>query len=112
MTAISVQHDAHRKLRVPLDKLFARNNVRRLEPRITACVERLCDRLRGFAESGEVVNLTNAFSSLTTDAISATIFEEPSDYLGDPDFNEAWYDTLKRGTRSVPLFKHLPAVIA
>jgi cytochrome P450 len=111
MTAISVQHDAHRKLRVPLDKLFARHNIRRMEPRMVARVERLGARLREFAGGDQVVNLTNAFSSLTTDAISSTIFQEPSDYLGDPEFNDAWYDTLKHGTKSVPLFKHLPAVV-
>ncbi|KAJ6437467.1 Cytochrome P450 [Purpureocillium lavendulum] len=52
--------------------------------------------------------MTNALSSLTTDVISSIIFEEPSDYLGDPDFNDKWYETLKMGTLSVPLFKQMP----
>ncbi|KAI0424676.1 cytochrome P450 [Xylaria sp. FL1042] len=111
MTAISVAHDAHRRLRAPLDKLFARNSILRIESRITDRVTRLCDRLSCYEGTGEVVNLTNALSSLTTDIISSVIFEESSDYLGDPDFNNEWYETLKQGTRCVFVFKHLPWVI-
>jgi len=111
MTAISTSHDAHRRLRAPLDKLFVRGSILRVEPRVVARTERMCDRLRSYQGTGEVVGLTNALSSLTTDIISSIIFEEPSDYLGDPNFNDRWYDTLKKGTLSVPLFKHMPWII-
>lgn len=111
MTAISASHDAHRRLRAPLDKLFARGSIIRIEQRVISRVERMCERLRGHKDAGEVVNLTNALSSLTTDIISSIIFDEPSDYLGDPDFNNKWYNTLKQGTRSVPLFKHMPWMV-
>lgn len=112
MTAISTHHDAHKRLRAPLDRLFARGSVIRMEPRIISRVERLLARLESYKGTGQVVNLTNALSSLTTDVISSVIFEEPSDYLGDPDFNAAWYHTLKMGTLSVPLFKHMPWMIS
>ncbi|TRX94663.1 hypothetical protein FHL15_004435 [Xylaria flabelliformis] len=112
MTAISICHDAHRRLRVPIYKLFVRSSILRIESRISERVAKLCDRLSYYRGTGEVVNLTNALSSLTTDIISSVIFEEPSDYLGDPNFNSEWYETLKWGTRSVFLFKHLPWVIS
>jgi cytochrome P450 len=108
MTAISTGHDAHRHLRMPLEKLFARHSILRIEPRVILRTEKLCARLESYGGSGEAVNLTNAFSSLTTDIISSVIFEEPSDYLSDPDFNDEWYQTLKMGTLSVPLLKHMP----
>ncbi|KAI3320681.1 cytochrome P450 [Xylariaceae sp. AK1471] len=111
MTAISVSHDAHRRLRVPIDKLFMRSSIMRIESRVADRTARLCDRLSSYQGTGEVVNLTNALSSLTTDIISSVIFEEPSDYLGDPDFNSEWYETLKWGTQSVFMFKHLPWTI-
>ncbi|KAI8946629.1 cytochrome P450 [Xylaria longipes] len=112
MTAISKSHNAHRRLRVPVDKLFVRSSILRIESRVSDRVARLCDRLTYYRGTGEVVNLTNALSSLTTDIISSVIFEEPSDYLGDPDFNSEWYETLKWGTRSVFMFKHLPWVVS
>lgn len=83
----------------------------RIERRVAVRVERLCGRLDAYKGTGEVVNLTNALSSLTTDVISSIIFEEPSDYLGDPNFNEEWYHTLKMGTMSIPLFQHLPWLV-
>jgi cytochrome P450 len=108
MTAISTGHDAHRRLRMPLEKLFARHSILRIEPRVISRTEKLCARLESYRGSGEAVNLTNAFSSLTTDIISSVIFEEPSDYLSDPNFNADWYQTLKMGTLSIPLLKHMP----
>jgi hypothetical protein len=108
MTAISTNHDAHRRLRMPLEKLFARHSILRIEPRVISRTEKLCARLESYRGSSEAVNLSNAFSSLTTDIISSVIFEEPSDYLSDPDFNDEWYQTLKMGTVSVPLLKHMP----
>ncbi|KAK5636379.1 hypothetical protein RRF57_012091 [Xylaria bambusicola] len=112
MASISHRHDAHRHLRAPVDTIFARNRILPFESRIVDRVARLCDRLSHYRGTGEVVNLSNAFSSLTTDVISSVIFEEPSDYLGDPNFNSDWFDTLKRGTRSVFVFKHLPWIIS
>lgn len=60
-----------------------------------------------------------------TDAISVIFHEEPTDYLGDPEFNTAWcvlcrcpfaetnadtyrYNTLKMGTATIPLLTQLP----
>lgn len=111
MAGISHKHDAHRRLRAPLDIIFARNRIIPYESRIADRVTKLCDRLSYYQGTGEVVNLSNAFSSLTTDVISSVIFEEPSDYLGDPDFNSEWFETLKRGTRSVFVFKHSPWIV-
>lgn len=111
MTAISVPHDSHKRLRAPIDRLFARYSIMRIEARVVARTEGLHGRLGAYQGTGEVVNLTNALSSLTTDIISSVIFEEPSDYLGAADFNEEWYHTLKMGTLNVPLFKHMPMII-
>lgn len=109
---ISATHEAHRRLRAPLDRLFARASIARVEPRIVARTQKLCDRLSAFKDTGEVISLSDAISSLTTDIISSIIFEDPSDYLGSPDFNKRWYRTLKMGTKSVPIFKNLPWVVS
>jgi hypothetical protein len=83
----------------------------RIEPRVVARTERMCDRLQSYQNTGEVVNLTNVLSSLTTDVILSIIFDEPSDYPGGPNLNDQWYDTLKKATRSTPLFKRMPWMI-
>lgn len=108
MTAISTTHHAHRRLRMPLEKLFARHSILRIEPCVISRTEKLCARLESYRGSGEAANLINAFSSLTTDIISSVIFEDSSDYLSDLNFNDEWSQTLKMGTLSVPLLKHMP----
>ncbi|KAI1345413.1 hypothetical protein F5Y01DRAFT_62346 [Xylaria sp. FL0043] len=67
MTAISIAHDAHRRLRVPLDQLCARNSILRMKSRIFDRATRLCDRLSCYEGTGEVVNLATALSSLTVE---------------------------------------------
>lgn len=111
MTALSTSHEALRRLRASLDKLFTRGSILRIEPRVVVRAERMCERLRSYQDTGEVVNLTNVLSSLTTDIISSIIFDEPRDYLGDPNFNNEWYDTLTKGRRSTPLFENMPWMI-
>lgn len=44
------------------------------------------------------------------DVISSVLFDEPSDMVDDPTFNEAWFETLKTGTFNRPLFAHLPGL--
>ncbi len=66
MTDISTAHDSHRRARSALTAFFSRAGITRVEPRVVARVRKLCDRLKVLQDSGTVVNLTNAFSSLTT----------------------------------------------
>jgi cytochrome P450 len=51
MTAISTTHDAHRRLRMPLEKLFARHSILRIEPRVISRTEKLCARLESYRGS-------------------------------------------------------------
>jgi cytochrome P450 len=53
MTAISTNHDAHRRLRMPLEKLFARHSILKIEPRVMSRTEKLCARLESYRGSGE-----------------------------------------------------------
>ncbi|KAI9699827.1 MAG: hypothetical protein M1836_002862 [Candelina mexicana] len=108
MTAISTHHEAHRRARAPLEPFFSTAGITRTEARVVARVKKLCQRVNTLKGSGNVINFSYALSSLTTDVISSVIFEESSDYLGAADFNVAWFDTLKRGTLTHPLFAHLP----
>ncbi|KAL2818628.1 cytochrome P450 [Aspergillus granulosus] len=91
MVARFTDHDAHRAARVPINRFFSRASITRVEPRVMARVQKFCHRLQIAADTGMVVNISNALNSLTSDIISSTIFEEPSDFLEDPDFNGEWY---------------------
>lgn len=96
-----------------------------MEQHVLERVHKLCARFRTIQGTGKVVNITNALNSVTTgrmlsrniklsaktahsDAVSSILFVEPSDYLGDPNFNEAHFSNLKLGILSVPIFAILP----
>ena len=66
MTAVSTSHDMHRAARAPLDPFFSKAGVTRMEKRVLARVQKLCDRLRMVQGTGQAISLTNALSSLTT----------------------------------------------
>ncbi|KAE8328708.1 cytochrome P450 [Aspergillus sergii] len=103
-----LSHDKHRALRGQVSRLFTRAGVSQHESRIVARIQVLSQRMYGFMSNGKPVNLHDAFSSLAADAISVIFHEESTDYLGDPDFNTAWYNTLKMGTATIPLLAQLP----
>ncbi|KAI2135411.1 hypothetical protein LOZ29_003921 [Ophidiomyces ophidiicola] len=90
LAAISRTHEDHRLSRVPLDPFFSRAGIVKAEPRVVERVKRLRNRLNALVDKGVPINLTHALSSLTTDIISSVIFDEPSDYLADPTFNDQW----------------------
>ncbi|KAE9371229.1 cytochrome P450 [Stipitochalara longipes BDJ] len=108
MIAISQDHDMHRQARGVLDPFFSKAKLTKMEQRVQDRVQILCDRFRSIQGTDTVVNITNAINSLTSDSVSSLIFEDPSDYLGDADFNETYFSRLKSGVLSVPIFAHLP----
>ncbi|KAK2749435.1 hypothetical protein FQN57_006369 [Myotisia sp. PD_48] len=108
MAAVSEKDELHRITRVPLDPFFSKVGIVRVEPRVLQRVKKLCGRFDALADTGKPVNITHAVGSLANDVISSILFEEPSDYLGDEDFNASWFEILKKGTMTVPLLAHLP----
>ncbi|KAL2808262.1 cytochrome P450 [Aspergillus granulosus] len=108
MVAVSTTHDMHRATRAPLDPFFSMAGIRRVEPRVVQIIEKFRKKLGAFVNTGKPVNLTHAFGSLTTDVVSCMLFEEPSDYLGDPTFNAEWFNLLKKGVVTIPLLAHMP----
>jgi len=52
--------------------------------------------------------MTDQTNTNIVDIVSSMLFEQPSDFLDDPDFNQKWFETMKMGTLSQPLFANLP----
>ncbi|KAE8373395.1 cytochrome P450 [Aspergillus bertholletiae] len=111
VSSLLLSHDSHRALRGQISRVFTRTAVGQQESRLVARIQVLSQRMDGFVRSGKPVRLHDAFSSLTAgmcNAISVIFHEESTDYLGDPDFNDAWYDNLRMGIATVPLLAELP----
>lgn len=68
--ASAVSHDLHRLRRSSLNPFFSKAAVIRLEERIQSRVSILCERLSGFLDRGEIVDISVAMTSLTLDIIT------------------------------------------
>jgi hypothetical protein len=68
--ASAVSHDLHRIRRGAMNAFFSKAAVSRLEERIQSRIRVLCERLSGFLERGEIVDMGVAMTALTLDVIT------------------------------------------
>ena len=61
----TAEHDLHKKRRAALLPFFSMASVRKLQPVIQERVNVLLDRLKGFKNTGEVLNASCMFAALT-----------------------------------------------
>jgi cytochrome P450 len=87
-------HNVHRMRRAALNPFFAKRSVVSLEPRIYDRITKLCNRLAGFIESGEVVRLDVAMMALTMDVITEYCYGFSDNYIAEPDFKASWKEAM------------------
>jgi cytochrome P450 len=84
-------HELHRRRRAPLNPFFSKQNIRRLEPVLHRCLERILGRLARNAQSGEPMKMNMLFNATTSDIISDYCFGESYNNLDKEDFNEPYF---------------------
>lgn len=90
----TASHELHRVRRAALNPFFSRRSVVRLEPVIQLHVDKLRARLERSADSGEPVNLTDAFTALSADVIGDFAFGKRYGFLDADDFNPGWHKLM------------------
>jgi cytochrome P450 len=86
----TVDHDIHRQRRAALNPFFSTRSVTRLEPIIRAQVDKLHAKLILSRNSGQAVNLSDAFACLSADVISDCAFGKSYGLLELPSFAPWW----------------------
>jgi cytochrome P450 len=86
----TVDHDIHRQRRAALNPFFSKKSVTELEPIIRAQVIKLCGKLALFKDSGQPINLSDAFACLSADVISDCAFGKTYGLLDSEDFAPEW----------------------
>ncbi|KAF4544715.1 Cytochrome p450 [Lasiodiplodia theobromae] len=110
----TASHELHRVRRAALNPFFSRRSVVRLEPVIQLHIDKLRARLERSADSGEPVNLTDAFTALSADVIGDFAFGKRYGFLDAEDFNPGWHKLmldLSRGTHLMKQFGWLYTVL-
>jgi cytochrome P450 len=77
---LTLDHDLHRLRRNALNRYFSKGAVSEFEPYIRETAEKLCRRLKSYANLGPVT-ISTAYSSFTTDIITEYCFEKSFNFL-------------------------------
>jgi cytochrome P450 len=100
----TLDHDLHRIRRAPLNPFFSKQKIAKLEPVIQRQIDKLCERIEGFATEGEdedgkqVVNVLNvryAYAAFTMDVATEYAMAKSTGNLDHPDFNPAFQNMLR-----------------
>ena len=95
----AMDHDLHKSRRSAVSNFFSKRSVSMLEPLVLTSVEKLIHRLKG----DKIVNLNNAFTTITIDIISAYCFGECMNSLDCPEYGKQWLEMLHGGIQMRPL---------
>ncbi|KAE8361743.1 cytochrome P450 [Aspergillus caelatus] len=104
----AVSHDTHRMRRGALSPFFSKAAVTKVEPIIYSAVDKLISRIEEVVESSGFVDLTMAFSCMTTDIVTQYAFAESSRFLENPTFTPNFHEAILAGTRMGCWARHFP----
>ncbi|KAL8720262.1 MAG: hypothetical protein Q9225_002860 [Loekoesia sp. 1 TL-2023] len=90
---LTTDHDLHRRRRKPLEPLFSRLGVSRLQLMLAEVVEKLASRIEAFRGTHSVIRLDHAFSAFSGDIIGRICWEDKKEFLDDPAFAPEWSDS-------------------
>ena len=114
--AFTTDHDLHAHRRNAVSPYFSMQSIRALEPRITAVVQQMMDRLHNAYNSGSVVNLYHLFAGYALDIITEYAFgkEGSMNFMSNPDFGKYWSDLTVAQIPNNPFarqFKMAPKIL-
>ncbi|KAL6884430.1 cytochrome P450 [Trichoderma evansii] len=109
--ASAVSHDQHRLRRSSINPFFSKAAVLRLEERIQSRVRILCERLSGFLERGEIVDISVAMTSLTLDIITEYSFGESWNLMDKDDLSYNFVKVMRGGFETLQVRKLFNSII-
>lgn len=83
----TIPHDVHRQRRSAVANFFSSANVRKLEPIVSTCLEKILSRMESASKKGEVMLLNYVFKAATSDIITKYAFGHSSNFLDYLDYN-------------------------
>ncbi|KAK2623556.1 hypothetical protein QTJ16_007110 [Diplocarpon rosae] len=111
-TIATVPHELHRRRRMPMNRLFSKTSIAKLEPLIQSTVDKLVARLRTFQQSSEVVPMHLAWACATADIISTYAFGQNSNYVETaPAFRCGLYETIRSTTKAAQAMKQISWIL-
>ena len=94
-----------------MSPFFSKKSIQALEPFVKEKVDHLILRLSQACQSGDVVNLSYAYSGLTMDVISGYCFGDDMQSLDRKEFGREWLDIMHDGIQIRPVGRQFPWLI-
>ncbi|KAK8153209.1 putative cytochrome P450 [Phyllosticta citribraziliensis] len=105
-------HNAHRRRRGALARLFTVANVAKVEPALLRHLQKLFSRMEGARRTGETFNCSDAFRCLTMDTISGMTEPRCRNVLDSPDFARSFHRTVRVASASMTWQRYVPVLAA
>ena len=90
----TVDHDAHRRRRGAISKVFSKDAVRKLEPIMKSNLKTLFCRMDEARDKKEPLNLLAVYGAFTNDLISQYAYGSNSHWLEAHGFNQGFFDMV------------------
>jgi cytochrome P450 len=104
----TIHHELHRIRRGALNRYFSKAAIAKLEPLIHNLADRLCNKLLARKGDGKPIEITMAYSCLTTDIISSYAFGQAEGFLDQPDFTPNLRATILATAGPTAYVRQLP----
>ncbi|KAI4095840.1 MAG: hypothetical protein LQ344_001394 [Seirophora lacunosa] len=106
----TIHHDLHRIRRRAFQSFFSKQKIISLEPLIQSRVDKLCQRLEGFAGTDKEVPIRHAYECLTNDIVMEYTLGKSDHSVEHPDFNPVLHETIKLLGMSGHYMKLIPGI--
>jgi hypothetical protein len=105
------EHDLHRAHRASMSSFFSKQSIRRLEPILQRCLEKILARFELRAANHTPLDVRILFNASTSDIITEYSFGTCWNSLDVPDLNERFFKVMIDGAKIVHVSSHFPFVI-
>ena len=75
-------------------------------------IEKLCNRIEEFKESGEPLSMRPVYMCFTTDITTLFVVNRSWNHLDSPDFSPMWINTIQAIVETGVLMKHFPWLLS
>ena len=111
-TLSTVSHAHHRLRRIPMNKMFSKASISKLESLIHSTIDGLITRLRELQETQKVVTMSLAWTCVTMDIISDYAFGKSYNYVQTSrEFRTRVRDATDSIAKSGYIVKQMPWII-
>lgn len=100
----------HKRRRAPLESLFSRQSILKLEPMLMAKIDMACARFDEIHAAGRPVRVEWALKSLTMDMVSEFCFGQSLGALHDDDFMSGPVQVFRSYLHNLHIIKAFPIV--